>query len=136
MAKKGAKIIGLAEVGKNLNREIEKIKGRTMKGLILSAILIRIDMDKTPPLIPIAVDSGNLRQSWFTSPFYKGNGFGLHIGFSANYALFVHEMIDEEGTGSKINWNRPRSGPKFLEQSLKRNQKEILQIIAKHSKIK
>ena len=125
--KNGAKIEGLAEVNKNLNNEIQKIKGRTMKGLIESAILVRVDMDKTPPLIP--VDTGNLRHSWFTSHFYQGNGFGLHFGFSANYAIFVHENI-----GAKFN--RPGAGAKFFEASLKRNEKEILAIIAKNAKVR
>lgn len=60
-----AGIKGFDEVMTNLNREIEKIKGGTMKGLLESAEIIRKDMDKTPPTIP--VDTGNLRQSWFVT---------------------------------------------------------------------
>jgi len=114
---------------RNLNVEIQKIKGRSMKGLILAVAEIRRDMDKTPPLIPI--DTGNLRGSWFTTPFYHITTPGIMFGFSANYAWFVHEMVDK---GKKINWNRPNSGPKFLEAALKRNEKKILEIIAQESK--
>ena len=64
MVRRGTrKLTGVDQVIKNLNKEIVKIKGLSMKGLIQSAVLIRRDMDKTPPLIPI--DLGNLRASWY-----------------------------------------------------------------------
>jgi len=47
----------------NLNREINNIKNRTNKGLLLACIEVRRDMEVTPPLIPI--DYGNLRASFF-----------------------------------------------------------------------
>jgi len=123
---------GMDIILSNLNKEIKAIEGRSMKGLIRAAIVIRADMEKTPPLIPI--DTGNLRASWFTTTFREGTKFGLTIGFSANYALFVHEMIDK---GSKvINWSRPNSGPKFFEASLKRNRDLVLKEIADNIQIK
>jgi hypothetical protein len=112
---------GLDTVMANLNEAIRDIENRSMKGLIEGAIIIRRDMDKTSPRIP--VDTGNLRSSWFTTPFYVGNYPALLMGFTANYALYVHEMI------GPINWNRKGSGPKFLEASLKRNIKEVLEAI-------
>ncbi len=116
----------------NLNAAILKIEAGSMKGLIESAIIIRRDMEKTPPLIP--VDTGNLRASWFTSPIKVTGMPGLLIGFNANYAIFVHEMVGDEG--KKINWNRPGSGAKFFEAALKRNTKLILQIRQKNAYIK
>lgn len=47
----------------NLNKQLNRVKNKTNKGLIISAIEVRRDMEKTPPLIP--VDYGNLRASWF-----------------------------------------------------------------------
>jgi len=47
----------------NLNREINNIKNRTNKGLILAAIEVRRDMENVPPFIPLK--HGNLRASWF-----------------------------------------------------------------------
>ena len=138
-------IKGLDKVMGNLNREIQAIKGRSMQGLIKAAILIRADMDKTPPLIPI--DTGNLRASWNPGiPIKKGNEIGITIGFSANYAVFVHEMVDADFTsarwrykkGKKRKWYTPRagSGAKFFEYSIKRNEKEVLLIIANNAQIK
>ena len=123
---------GMDVVMANLNREILKIEGRSMKGLIEASIIIRRDMEKTPPLIP--VDTGNLRASWFTSSIKVAGMPALLIGFNANYAIFVHEMVDD--SGRKINWNRPGSGAKFFEAALSRNAKLILQTIQKNAYIK
>jgi len=118
----GKNISGLSKVVHNLNREVTKIQSRTMVGLIQSVIIIRRDMDKTPPLIP--VDYGNLRASWFASPFRMPDKEGILFGFNANYALWVHEMVDND-----IKWSRPNSGPKFLEAAINRNHDVILKII-------
>ncbi len=61
MAKVG--LIGIDKVMTNINRQVARMKRGSMAGLIEAAIVIRRDMDKTPPLIP--VDVGNLRASWF-----------------------------------------------------------------------
>ncbi len=128
-------IKGMDIVLANLNREIAKIKIRTGAGLIEAAIMIRRDMDKTSPLIPIG-PTGNLRASWFTNPVreFGKKMIALLIGFSANYAVFVHEMVDRGS--KKINWSRPGSGPKFFEAALKRNHKKILKIIGNNARIK
>jgi hypothetical protein len=52
-----------AIINQNLNRELEKVKHRTNKGLLLAAIEVRRSMENVPPLIP--VEYGNLRASWF-----------------------------------------------------------------------
>jgi len=123
-------IKGMDVVLSRLNKEITAIKDRTMVGLMEAAILIRRDMDETPPLIP--VDTGNLRQSWFVETFRSSTVWGLIMGFSANYAVFVHEML---GKTKKINWSRPGSGPKFFEASLKRNEQQVLETIRDNAQI-
>jgi len=123
----GAKIEGFDNVVSNLNKQIAKIKGVTMAGLIKSAIVIRRDMDITPPLIP--VDVGNLRGSWTVVTMYDQHGPAVLIGFTANYAVFVHENM------MAVNWNRPGSGPKFFEASIKRNSKKVLKIIQENVKL-
>jgi len=117
----------LQEVVKNLNKEIKGIEGRCMKGYLEGARIIRYDMDKTPPLIPVY--TGNLRQSWFTSPAYRGNIPVLYFGFSANYALKVHEMYG-------AHFRRPNAGAGFFVLSIKRNKKNILNAIKENAKVK
>lgn len=137
MARKEFKITGFDKVKRNLNKEIQGIKGRSMKGLIESAIIVRVDMEKTPPKIP--VDTGNLRASWFTTQVRTLKGIGLIMGFSANYAILVHERVEGapwgDGTVGKVNWNRSGSGPKFLQASLFRNAPLILQTIQKNARV-
>ena len=125
------KIRGLREVEANLNREIKKIRGASMAGILEAAALILEDCDKTPPLIP--VDKGVLRASRFITPVDQINP-KVRFGFSANYGAYVHEMTDER-YGKKINWSRPSSGPKFLEASMKRNSKEVLKRIQNKAKL-
>jgi len=135
-------IKGMDVVLSRLNKEITAIKDRTMVGLMEAAILIRRDMDETPPLIP--VDTGNLRQSWFVETFRSSTVWGLIMGFSANYAMFVHEMLSPgkpgwrygPGKGRK-RWYEPRpdSGPKFFEASLKRNEQQVLETIRDNAQI-
>jgi hypothetical protein len=152
----------LQQVMSNLNKEIKKIEKRSLAGLIDGVIIIRRDMDKTSPKIP--VDLGNLRSSWFVTaskggviegntPEFEGEGAsgmsGEHIeviasaladvqmnidplvicGFSANYALFVHENIS-------ATFQRPGAGAKFFSASILRNKKKVLEAIKNKAKIR
>jgi hypothetical protein len=116
----------LATVMRNLNKEIKKIEGRSMEGLVDAAVIIRADMDKTPPLIP--VDTGHLRNSWTAQPIHGLKGPALLIGFTIEYALFVHEMYG-------ANFQRPGAGAGFFVASLKRNKQNILEVIRKAAQI-
>lgn len=127
---KYASLSGFDDVLKNLNDELKAIDGATMPGLLEAAAFVRKDMDKTPPLIPL--DTGNLRSSWAVVPLIAKGKNAVLMGFTANYALYVHEMLDS--AGKTINWSRPNSGPKFFEAAIKRNVKKILEIIAKRAR--
>jgi len=54
---------GFEQVVHNLNRELMALEERSLAGLLHAIAFVRVDMDKTPPTIP--VDLGNLRASWF-----------------------------------------------------------------------
>lgn len=121
---------GLEQVVRNLNREIKAIEGRSLKGLIRAAIIVRRSTEETPPLVPI--DKGFLRNSWFTNPGYAANGNPfLTMGYDKGYAVFVHEMID-----SKVKWSRPGSGPKWFQAAFRRNKDAILAVIKEEAQIK
>lgn len=55
---------------------------------------------------------------------------GLIMGFTANYALPVHERY------GAVNWSKKGSGPGFFVSALKAKQKEILEHITNEAKIK
>lgn len=147
--------IGVDKVMANINREIGKIKNRSVRGLIKAAIVIRRDMDKTPPLIP--VDLGNLRASFFITtatgvPEAGGNFKGdAPPGMSSDHASVVAGARSKAAVishpivilGFSANYaraveeserfkegKRPGSGPRFFESSLKRNSGLIVKIIA------
>lgn len=138
-------IKGFDKVKQNLQKEINRIDGATMGGIIAAVAEVRVDMDKTPPLIP--VDTGNLRASWTTKPVQFHKIKGLIFGFMANYALWVHEMVDADfkstrfrygpGEGKKREYTpREGAGAKFFESALVRNYDRILEIIRNRAKIK
>lgn len=133
-------IQGIDNVTKGLEKALIRYQAGASKGMIEAVAFIREDMDNTPPLIPIGKSrpgytGGHLRSTWFVS-FVKSLQAGRVVlfGFSANYALYVHEMVEGEPWGEGgvvgiINWSRPNSGPKFLEAALKRNTREIMRIL-------
>lgn len=55
------------------------------------------------------------------------------MGYSAPYALFVHEM---EYTRPGVQWSRKGSGGKWLEAAFKRNKNKIVDLITEKAKIK
>jgi hypothetical protein len=57
------KIKGFTQMVNNLNKEIIQIEGRTVRGLVLAAALVRRETERGAILTP--VDYGNLRASWF-----------------------------------------------------------------------
>lgn len=157
------KLKGMETVMKNLHKDIEKIEGFTMKGLIRSVIIIRRDMDKTAPLIPI--DTGNLRASFFTvagRTFFQEPLPDLaptkFKGDDADKLSFDHDAAIQSAkaeVGSKLmvmfgfsanyatwaheavdyKFKRPGSGAKFMESSIARNKDKILQELKKSVKI-
>lgn len=115
---------GIETVRRNLVRNMGKKRVASMKGLLMAANFIRKDMDLTPPLIP--VETGELRASWYVKPGLDAQKRPfVTMGFSADHAIFAHEMDWREGT-------RPGSGPKFFQSALNRNRRRVTQIISTH----
>lgn len=125
-------IEGFDKVIKAFNVEILIMTNNSRKGLRLCAIEIQRDVEGTEPLIPEL--TGNLRSSWRTFAVHDGpvgdRRYGLRFGYSANYALWVHEMMEA------TNWTRSGSGAKWLEKSINRNHDTFINIIASASAVK
>ena len=143
---------GLDNVMQNLSKEIKAIEGRTIQGLIDACIIVWRDMEGDVPF-----DLGNLRASFFivtslgehagmepkdakmstehmvvvsgAKALTKGGSTPVAVmGFSANYAVFVHENMEAKFRSGKK--------PKFFENALKRNSQKILKTIAENAEIK
>jgi hypothetical protein len=146
-----AKFSGTAEMFRNLEREISKIKGKSNKNFNNAAEYI---LEESKKLVPV-VDSGDvsrdphpggLRDSGFVSPMnlwknikgiFTGKTIGYMIGYSSEYAWRTHENERSGKTEGKDPQGRQRypywanNGQwKFLETILLTKQSTILRIIA------
>lgn len=134
---------GIDKVARNLNKEIAKIENRSAKGLTVAALRIRRDSQKKTP-----VDEGNLRASAFTETFKTTTGPAVVVGYTAEYAPWVHEAPGtlkgqprprKKGSSADRGkfWDpQGKAEPKFLEKSAKENEKNILEDIRKHVFVK
>lgn len=114
-------VTGLNKVLANLNREIKKIEGRTKAGLWQAALIIqRRSMQLTP------VDENNLRPSAYAHAYDTPSGPGAEIGYTASYAVFVHEV---QAT------HKPPTQWKFLETAIKEKEKDALEAIRSKAKV-
>jgi len=126
-------IHGLDQLNRNLNKELEKKKLQSLTDFTRVGALINREVMTVSPTVPI--DQGNLRASWFVEFMTDlvTRNVGMRFGFSANYAMYVHERVEGApwgaGTVGKVNWSQPGSGPKFLEAAIKRNTDKILLIM-------
>lgn len=150
------KIKGIDNVNRQLAAAAKKAETLAMSGMIKAAIIVRRDMESTPPKTPI--DTSNLRHSFFITTSrstlsdgkFKGKDAGkmsvdhaqavstagsqvaskltpsLIMGFSARYAAAVHEGKTKKGGDMK--YKRLGAGAKFFEMALKRNSKTIEQL--------
>lgn len=176
----------MADIMANLDKELQKIEGRTISGMLESAMYIFDEMDKTPPRIP--VDMGNLRASFFivsskgvgddesggVGGRFRGKNAGqlegekrgivgkvkavsmatrqptVAMGFSANYAVYVHENLEANFAGGAVKRTksgkataatrkfsrRSGAGPRFFSSHLERGKQRIVQIMADNAAIK
>jgi len=83
------KVTGIAE----LVRKLEAHKGRFAtsfeRGMKKGGLYLQRRSQK---LVPI--DTGTLRNSAYTRATGKGFGVVVHVGYTANYAIFVHENLE------------------------------------------
>lgn len=74
------------------------------------------------------VEYGNLRASAYT----QKSGRGAEVGYSAEYAIYVHENMEQvlkgqpRPSGLGTYWNP--GGPKFLERAVNENAREVREI--------
>jgi len=118
---------GLDEVLANLSREIQAIEGRTRAGMEEAAVFIKGEAVETTPQ-----RKGILANSAFhdTDNGAGGSGPRLRVGYSADYAPYVHEM--PEG----FNYTKPGTGPKFLEKAVRNNLRTILEILRDSARVR
>lgn len=116
-----ATISGIDEVLHRLRIELFKLESISLKGLRAAALVVKNESVRLTP-----VDTSNLRNSAYTETFQSTGTSGVEIGYTADYAPYVHERIELS--------HAPPTQAKFLEEALKRNEQNIIQIVARISK--
>lgn len=108
-----------SNVEERLVQQLEELKRNIAKGLIHCQLLLKREAQKITPW-----DTGNLAGSYSTPPPSTENDIATAtVENSAEYALWVHEMPESR------NWNKPGTGPKFLERPLFENEAKFLEIL-------
>lgn len=130
----GGEIRGFDDVIRTLQLRIDAIRGASMEGLFAGALIVQADAQRNVP-----VEFGNLRASAFTR-FSPTDSDTVEVGFTAAYAVFVHENMEQvlkgepRPSGLGTYWNP--GGPKFLERALDENRAAILEQIRRRARIR
>ena len=145
--------LSLTRVSRNLNKAIKKLKKGSKAGLIEAGLMIKA---KASPITPLKFSNlrNSAYVTWagasITPTTFAGKDAAelatqhsqvisgvlmgqsgnkepwVAIGYTASYAIYVHEMNKNYTIGS---W-------KFLAVTIQENKKNILKLIAKRAKIK
>ncbi len=122
---------GLEQAINNLNREIEKKQKKQLAGMYAAGLLVERRSKKLVPR-----EHGPLVASGYTR---KESEKSVIVGYSAGYALAVHENMEAKlrgkprPSGLGVYWG-PSGEPKFLERPFREGQKDILETIASYTK--
>ena len=112
-----------SDIIQKTNKEIGRIKGRTLSGVLKAGLYVKGESLKVVPW-----RTGNLAGSAYTEARETIVGPVCEIGYTASYAPFVHEIKRVHYTKAGTSW-------KYLEIPLNSSQKIILDIIRSEVKI-
>ena len=116
-------VVGLENVLRNLNREVEGVKRRSLAGLLAGGLLIMGEAKK-PYNVPI--DTANLRNSGYVRKA-PGGEILVELGFAAAYAVYVHEDMEAHHDNGRA---------KYLEIPLNEKKDEVLDRVRRAAEIK
>lgn len=126
---------GLNDVLNRMNLEINGIKNRGFDGLLEAGLKIEAASNKRAPR-----DLGNLVGSSYARKAQDGS-LSVEVGYTAEYAVYVHENLEMKlkgeprASGRGVYWG-PKGESKFLEKTVRENEKAIVQIIQKRASVK
>lgn len=123
------KFEGIDEAAAQLSVEISNIEGRTIGGLLGAGLIILGESNRRVP-----VEYGNLRASGYVmkDPLDQN---AVAIGYTANYALSVHENMEQKlkgrprPSGLGVYWG-PHGQPKYLTSAAVDKSDEVLAYVA------
>lgn len=138
MAKMQA-ITGVAEVLKNLKERTVALSEGCNRGLRKAGLRLQRESQRVVP-----VDYGILKASAFTRSEGAGFQTEVTVGYTARYAIYVHENTEMKLKGEPRfsphkgrYWDpQGRGQSKFLEEPMRRFSKELQALIKEEMKIK
>ncbi len=118
------KVKGLRQLKSNFQKEFRKLSGPvTEKGLRAGLMQGAAYASELTP-----VDTSNLINSQYIFTNEVNDGFKGGVGYTANYAEFVHD-------GGPKNWQKRGASDLFLTLAFERNQPQIFKAIALGSRL-
>lgn len=105
----GVKVKGIQQAKDNLNRIIDDIQGRKVVRGIQSALLIV----GAQAAIYTPVDTSTLLNSQFREIMVNGTRITGRVGYSANYAAYVHAMPGKLKGQPRAHFGKTREGQEF-----------------------
>lgn len=127
---------GMRKVLQNINREIEGKKKATMAGLLAFGNVVLGEAKRRVPR-----EYGNLVGSGYARKAADGKKDSkpkVEVGFSADYALWVHENVEMKLKGKprpsgKGKYWGPKGEARYLVNALNAKQKDAADIIAAYA---
>lgn len=126
---------GLANVLKNLNREIDAIEGNSMAGLLAGGLVVQGEAQRRVPR-----EYGNLVGSAYTRKA-QNDANAVEVGFTAEYAIWVHENREatlkgeERPSGLGVYWG-PNGEPGFLANAVRAKMRAIVNMVRAYARVK
>ena len=116
---------GVDEILKNLRKSRLLVAAGFERGLKRAGLFLQRESQLLVP-----VDTGNLKGSAFTRSFYKGTATEVYVGYTAEYAVYVHENLEaahgaeyNRKYANKIGPDRDSSTGKYLSRQERRKKK-------------
>lgn len=117
----GIKVKGISQAKKNLNALVGDIQGRKVVRAMQSALII----GGSQASLYTPIDTSTLINSQFREITVNGNRVTGRVGYSANYAAYVHDPSVPQ------NFRRATARKEFLTKGFEDTQRQIDAVIAK-----
>ncbi|MEP8800406.1 HK97 gp10 family phage protein [Enterobacter hormaechei] len=117
----GIKVKGISQAKNNLNALVGDIQGRKVVRAMQSALII----GGSQAALYTPIDTSTLINSQFREITVNGNRVTGRVGYSANYAAYVHDPSVPQ------NFRRATARKEFLTKGFEDTQRQIDAVIAK-----
>ncbi|MBJ9598119.1 HK97 gp10 family phage protein [Citrobacter werkmanii] len=117
----GIKVKGISAAKKNLDALVGDIQGRKVVRAMQSALII----GGSQAALYTPIDTSTLINSQFREITVNGNRVTGRVGYSANYAAYVHDPSIPQ------NFRRATAKKEFLTKGFEDTQRQIDAVIAK-----